>query len=182
MLNNNHSLYLSTLYFQPLEPIFNPQLLLQYCLEINQMRTHWCVTPYNFVILQFSKWKFEFTGSNQILIIFFYKCLNKNWKIYSSNKVLLVLGRSTSANCEDWYFQKWPSESSIIFTYFILFEKFPVMIYSNFDNNLPKLYCLGTCWCTCNDFWILIFIFSWFIYFSMCAMMMNSSVMENFTV
>jgi len=56
------------------------------------------------------------------------------------------------------------------------------MIYSNFDNNLPKLYCLGTCWCTCNDFWILIFIFSWFIYFSMCAMMMNSSVMENFTV
>jgi len=34
------------------------------------------------MLMQSSKWKFEFTGPNQILGIYFYIVLNKNWKIY----------------------------------------------------------------------------------------------------
>jgi hypothetical protein len=39
------------------------------------------------------KWKFEFTGPNQILEFILYKYLNKNWKFTGPNKVLLVLAR-----------------------------------------------------------------------------------------
>jgi hypothetical protein len=35
---------------------------------------------------QSSKWKFEFTGPNQILEFILYVYLNKNWKIYWSTK------------------------------------------------------------------------------------------------
>jgi hypothetical protein len=37
-------------------------------------------------MIQSSKWKFKFTGPNQILEVIFYIVLNKNWKIYRSEQ------------------------------------------------------------------------------------------------
>ena len=51
------------------------------------------------MLLQSSKWKFEFTGPDQILQFIF----NKNEKITGLYKVLLVLGQRTGAHREDWY-------------------------------------------------------------------------------
>ena len=52
---------------------------------------------------QYSKWKFEFTGRNQILeFIFIYTCIYIYFeKFTSSTKVLLVLGKRTGTHGED---------------------------------------------------------------------------------
>ena len=52
----------------------------------------------NLYFWQSSKWKFEFTGLNQILEFILYKCLNKNWTIYWSwaRGPVLILS-------EDWH-------------------------------------------------------------------------------
>jgi len=47
----------------------------------------WNKANYNdYHILKSSKWKFEFTGANQILEFKFYIVPNKNWKIYWSEQ------------------------------------------------------------------------------------------------
>jgi hypothetical protein len=68
-----------------------------YCLFWNKTRfikMHWI----NLYFWQSSKWKFEFTGLNQILEFILYKYLNKNWTIYWSwaRGPVLILS-------EDWH-------------------------------------------------------------------------------
>jgi hypothetical protein len=53
-------------------------------------------------LMQFSKWKFGFTGLNQILeFVFYVFLLIKTEKLTGPNKVLLVLSQRTVAHCED---------------------------------------------------------------------------------
>ena len=51
--------------------------------------------------MQFLKWKFEFTGLNQILEFIFIYFYIKIEKFTGPIKVLLVLGQRTGAHCED---------------------------------------------------------------------------------
>ena len=61
---------------------------------INYIRKRW-------VIQQFSKWKFEFTGPNQILEFnFIYRSSQINWKIYWSEQSFTGLGPENW--CSSW--------------------------------------------------------------------------------
>jgi hypothetical protein len=57
--------------------------------------------PILVVIFDFVQWKFEFTSLNQILKFILYIYLNRNWKMFWSEQILLVLGQRTGVHCED---------------------------------------------------------------------------------
>jgi hypothetical protein len=50
--------------------------------------------------MQSSKWKFEFTGPNQILEFILYIYLNKSWKIYWSEQSFT--GLRSEEQCSSW--------------------------------------------------------------------------------
>jgi hypothetical protein len=56
---------------------------------IIQESNYWCTS---YITMQSLKWKFEFTGTNQILEFILYIYLNKNWKIYWSEHSFTGVG------------------------------------------------------------------------------------------